>query len=57
MAEKSLAEKLSEYDKLTADTKEVPEAGASHYLKRGALQGISALADLVPNLYNLGKAG
>lgn len=55
MAEKSLAEKLSEYENLDSN-KELPEAGAGHYLKRGALQGISALADLVPNLYNLGKA-
>lgn len=51
----SLAEKLAEYDSLTS-AKEVPEAGAGHYLARGALSGISALADALPNLYNLGKA-
>lgn len=55
MADRSLAEKLAEYENISA-SKEVPEAGAGHYLKRGALQGVSALADLVPNLYNLGKA-
>lgn len=55
MAEKNLSDLLSEYESISAN-KDVPEAGASHYLKRGALQGISALADLVPNLYNLGKA-
>lgn len=51
MADPSLLEKLAEYEKVSG----APEAGASHYLKRGALQGISALADAVPNLYNLGK--
>ncbi len=50
----SLAEKLAEYDKLSASSPS-EEGGASHYLKRGALQGISALADAVPNMYNLGK--
>src|SRR5258708_11535352 len=56
MAEPTLADKLAEYEKLSASSPETPEAGAMHYLKRGALQGISALADVVPNLYNLGKA-
>lgn len=55
MAEQSLADKLSEYEKLSS-SEAAPEAGAGHYLKRGALQGISALADAVPNLYNLAKA-
>src|SRR5882762_2277610 len=56
MADKSLAAKLDEYDSLSSSETDIPEAGAGHYLKRGALQGISALADLFPNLYNLGKA-
>lgn len=56
MSEKSLNDKLAEYDALSSSSADIPEAGATHYLKRGALQGISALADLVPNLYNLGKA-
>lgn len=50
-----------ELDSLLAEYKALEgtplrEAGAAHYLKRGALQGISALADVVPNVYNLGKA-
>ncbi len=58
MADKALAETLAEYDKIAQrpDETELPEAGAGHYLARGALSGISALADAVPNLYNLGKA-
>lgn len=55
MAKKSLLDELDEFDKSSA-AKDVPEAGAGHYLARGALSGISALADAVPNLYNLGKA-
>lgn len=55
MAEQSLADKLAEYEKLSGGPS-APEAGAGHYLARGALQGISALADVVPNLYNLSKA-
>ena len=56
MAEPSLNDLISEYEKHAGVVKDVPEAGAGHYLARGALQGISALADVVPNLYNLGKA-
>jgi len=55
MGDKSLSDKLSEYEQLSSGTKDVPEAGAGHYLARGALSGISALADALPNLYNLGK--
>lgn len=54
---KSLDDSLAEYESISSTAQEIPEAGAAHYLKRGALQGISALADLAPNLYNLGKAG
>jgi hypothetical protein len=56
MAEASIADLLSEYEHGTGST-DLPEAGALHYLKRGAIHGLSALADALPNLYNLAKAG
>lgn len=56
MAERTLDEILNDYDKLTGQEAKPREAGAAHYLKRGALQGISSIADVVPNIYNLGKA-
>lgn len=56
MPPKSVLDALEAYSKASAEAPDVPEAGAGHYLARGALQGISALADVLPNLYNLGKA-
>src|SRR6266576_4995122 len=56
MAEASTADLLAEYES-SSGSADLPEAGALHYLKRGAIHGISALADAVPNIYNLVKAG